>query len=144
MAVTGLLAAALLVGCQKRPPPADLTQLQVAYAQLLHPRLPSDLGSLQGHTRVGAGYHSYLRFRLSDPELRLLLGHGWQTQACSELQQRIQLPASVASHFSPPWNPRFELSSRCYDSDGSNHWGRADHILVIDASGYAHFHGVAK
>ena len=38
----------------------------------------------------------------------------------------------------------FELTSRCYISELNNHWGSADHILVVDVSGYAHFHGVAR
>jgi hypothetical protein len=111
---------------------------------LLSNRLPTALDSLQGYTRTGPGYHSYLRFKLDDQELRRLLNKQWSTEACSELQQRIVLPDEARPNFQPPWQPQFEISSRCYASEQHNHWGRADHIVVIELGGWVHFHGVAK
>lgn len=134
-----------IAGCRDSVPQGtDLTQTQVAYTQLLGIPLPADAGSLQGYTRVGSGYHSYLRFKPDAAELKKLLSKHWQTEACDELRERITPPPEAADRFKPAWAPMFELSSRCYTSELSNHWGSADHILVVDASGYVHFHGVAR
>jgi hypothetical protein len=145
-----LLGLIMLGGCQEAVSPGtDLTQIPTAYAQLIGKNLPKDRASLQGYTRVSNGYHSYLRFRLDPGEIQAKLGRSghpgpWHTESCSELQGRFSLPAEATDRFQPAWAPNFELSTRCYTQELSNHWGSADHILLIESNGLVYFHGVAR